>query len=153
MSQITVLFFNLFSSYEILVDPLCPVGIKQKTCLQLVLPCLCVQRKPSCDRFHWEHHSKGSRPFWTCRCLGHSLELLAGVGNMTLGRSFMLLKSELLTATHGAQGYHPAYTNTPSYHPQPAVHRVFWIGKFVPCSDVPYLLTTEWGKMITMLIP
>lgn len=62
----------------------------------------------------------------------------------------MFLKSEFLTAIPGAQGYHPAYTYTASYHPQPAVHGVFLIGKFVTCS---YLLTAEWGKMITMLIP
>ena len=41
----------------------------------------------------------------------------------------MLLKSEVLTAIHGAQGYRPAYTYTPSYHPKPAVHRVFLIGE------------------------
>lgn len=51
----------------------------------------------------------------------------------------MLLKSELLTAIPGAQGYHPACTYTPSYHPQPAVHGVYLIGKFVTCSA--YLLS------------
>lgn len=67
-------------------------------------------------------------------------------GSMPWGRSFTLLKSEFLTTVPGARGYHLAYTYTPSYHPQPAVHGVALIGTFVTCSDVPYLLTPEWGK-------
>lgn len=64
----------------------------------------------------------------------------------------MLLKSEVLTAVHGAQGYHPAYTYTPSYRPKPAVHGIFLIGKFMMRLDVAYSLITEWKKMITVLI-
>lgn len=64
----------------------------------------------------------------------------------------MLLKSEVLTAIHGAQDCHPACTYTPSYYPKPAAHSVFLIGKLMTCLDVAYSLTTEWKKMITVLI-
>lgn len=118
----------------------CPAGIKQKTCLHVTM-CLCANKAQLWQISLWASLQR----VLTYRCLGHSLELLAVLANMPLGRSFMLLKSEFLTAVPGAQGYHSACTCTP-YHPEPAVHGVFLIAKFVTCSDVAYLLTTERGN-------
>lgn len=108
VSQTTVSFLTFFFMWNVSCVALLSRDVnKEHPCTSCCHVFVC-QESPAVTDFTVSITPKGLNLSGPYRCLGHSLELLAVGWWLPLGRSFMLLKSEVLTAIHGAQGYPPA---------------------------------------------